>query len=63
MTAGALDTDLYQLTMMAGYEAAGLTAQATFELYVRSFPPNRHYLVAAGLEQALEYLEHLRFTD
>lgn len=63
MPPGALDTDLYQLTMMAGYDAAGLEAQATFELYVRSFPGERHYLVAAGLEQALAYLEQLRFTD
>ena len=38
MPPGALDTDLYQLTMMAGYDAAGLEAQATFELYVRSLP-------------------------
>lgn len=62
MVPGALDTDLYQLTMMAGYDAAGLDARATFELYVRDLPPNRSYLVAAGLEQALEYLEALRFT-
>lgn len=63
MPAGALDTDLYQLTMMAGYEAAKLDADATFELYVRALPPNRHYLVAAGLEQALDHLVGLRFTD
>jgi nicotinate phosphoribosyltransferase len=63
MTPGALDTDLYQLTMLAGYDAAGLDARATFELYVRSLPADRHYLVAGGLEQALEYLEALRFTD
>jgi nicotinate phosphoribosyltransferase len=62
MPAGALDTDLYQLTMMAGYDAAALEARATFELYVRSLPQHRHYLVAAGLEQALDYLEGLGFT-
>jgi nicotinate phosphoribosyltransferase len=62
-TPGALDTDLYQLTMLAGYDAARLDARATFELYVRSLPADRHYLVAAGLDQALEYLEALRFTD
>ena len=62
MTPGALDTDLYQLTMAAGYDAAGLKARATFELYVRSFPRDRHYLVSAGLEQALGYLEELRVT-
>jgi nicotinate phosphoribosyltransferase len=58
----ALSTDLYELTMMAGYHAAGLDAPATFELYVRELPPRRSFLVAAGLEQALEYLEELRFT-
>lgn len=62
MPAGALDTDLYQLTMMAGYDAAAPDARATFELYVRSLPSRRHYLVAAGLHQALDYLEALRFT-
>ncbi|MBI2186100.1 MAG: nicotinate phosphoribosyltransferase [Acidobacteria bacterium] len=59
----ALTTDLYELTMMAGYYTAGLVAPATFELYVRELPPNRSFLVAAGLEQALDYLEHLRFTS
>lgn len=63
MPAGALDTDLYQLTMMAGYDAAAMEARATFELYVRSLPNRRHYLVAAGLEQALDYLEGLHFTQ
>jgi nicotinate phosphoribosyltransferase len=59
--AGALSTDLYELTMMAGYHAAGITDLATFELYVRDFPRHRLYLVSAGLEQALDYLETLRF--
>lgn len=58
----ALSTDLYELTMMAGYYTAGLEAPATFDLYVRELPPNRSFLVAAGLEQALEYLEQLQFT-
>jgi len=58
----ALSTDLYELTMMAGYYTAGLDAPATFELYVRELPPNRSFLVAAGLEQALAYLEQLHFT-
>src|SRR5579862_3316890 len=59
----ALATDLYELTMMAGYYTKGLVARATFELHVRSLPPHRSFLVAAGLEQAVEYLERLRFTD
>jgi nicotinate phosphoribosyltransferase len=62
MPANALDTDLYQLTMMAGYEAAHANVRATFELFVRNLPTNRAFLVAAGLEQALDFLENLRFT-
>ena len=58
----ALATDLYQLTMMAGYAAAGHSATSTFELFVRELPAGRHYLMAAGLAQALDYLEGLRFT-
>jgi nicotinate phosphoribosyltransferase len=58
----ALATDLYQLTMMAGYQHGGLVGRSTFELFVRTLPPGRGYLMAAGLEQALELLEGLRFT-
>lgn len=63
MNSLALSTDLYELTMIAGYYTAGLTPRATFELYVRDLPENRSFVVAAGLEQGLEYLEHLRFSD
>jgi nicotinate phosphoribosyltransferase len=59
----ALATDLYQLTMMAGYHDAGITGRSTFELFVRTLPAQRGYLVAAGIEQALDYLSTLRFTD
>jgi nicotinate phosphoribosyltransferase len=59
----ALATDLYQLTMAAVYHAERKNQRATFELFVRRFPPNRSYLVAAGLEQALDYLSHLRFRE
>src|SRR2546422_11050314 len=55
-------TDLYQLTMAAGYIETRFDARATFELFVRSLPPRRSYLVAAGLEQALDYLQNVRFT-
>ncbi len=59
----ALNTDLYQLTMAAGYFAAGKTQeQATFELTVRRLPETRNFLVAAGLQQALEYLVTLQFS-
>jgi nicotinate phosphoribosyltransferase len=63
MSRFALSADFYEVTMMAGYYSAGMTESATFELYVRNLPPNRSYLVAAGLEQALDYLEALRFDE
>jgi len=60
-TVNGLKTDLYQLTMAAAYFENGLREPATFELFVRTLPPRRSFLVAAGLEQALEYLANLRF--
>ena len=60
----ALHTDLYQLTMAAGYFESGKAGEtAVFELFVRRLPANRDYLIAAGLQQAVEYLLNLRFTD
>lgn len=56
-------TDLYQLTMMAGYAASGIDrSRATFELFVRKLPPGRSYLIFAGLEQAIGTLLDLRFS-
>lgn len=55
-------TDLYELTMAAGYLQTRFEARATFELFVRHLPPRRNYLVAAGLEQALHFLENVNFT-
>lgn len=56
-------TDLYELTMAAGYHTHGLADDlATFELWVRRLPAARNFLVAAGLEQALHYLLHLSFS-
>lgn len=55
-------TDLYELTMAAGYLHTGFDARAAFELFVRHLPPHRNYLVAAGLEQALDYLEKVHFS-
>ncbi len=58
----ALNTDLYQLTMAAGYFAAAKTNEiATFEITVRRLPDNRNFLIAAGLQQAVEYLLNLKF--
>lgn len=59
----AILTDLYQLTMAAGYWQSGKAGDvATFELFVRRLPPHRNFLVTAGLAQAVEYLLNLRFT-
>jgi nicotinate phosphoribosyltransferase len=65
----ALLTDLYELTMAAGYVHLGSgaapdpsSARATFELFVRTLPPRRNFLVAAGLEQALDFLENACFS-
>jgi len=58
----ALLTDLYQLTMLDAYRQSGMTSPAVFELFVRRLPRKRGYLLAAGLQQALEYLESLRFS-
>lgn len=55
-------TDLYELTMAAGYFQSRFDARATFELFVRNLPPERNFLVAAGLEQALEFVENIRFA-
>jgi nicotinate phosphoribosyltransferase len=59
----ALLTDLYQLNMLAAYLDHGLTETAVFELFVRKLPPHRGFLMAAGLEQALQFLETLAFTS
>ena len=58
----ALLTDLYQLNMLAAYLEHGLTETAVFELLVRKLPTHRGFLMAAGLEQALQFLETLSFT-
>ena len=56
-------TDLYELTMSAGYFEAGKAKQkATFELSVRRLPTNRNFVIAAGLPQCVDYLLNLRFT-
>ena len=58
----ALLTDLYELTMAAAYFAAGMTAPATFSFFVRAYPKDRGYLVAAGQEDVLRHLETFRFS-
>ncbi|HEY8459359.1 MAG TPA: nicotinate phosphoribosyltransferase [Blastocatellia bacterium] len=57
-----LATDLYQLTMAAAYHANGRSERASFELFARKLPKGRSYLMVAGLEQALGYLQGLSFS-
>jgi nicotinate phosphoribosyltransferase len=59
----ALLTDLYELTMAASYLRRGITGPATFDLFVRHLPDNRNFLIACGLDTALEYLESMTFDS
>lgn len=52
----ATTTDLYEVTMAMSYLREGMTAPATFSLFVRDLPPERGFLVTAGLESALDHL-------
>ena len=56
-------TDLYQLTMLQAYFEQGMNDTAVFEFFVRRLPQHRGFLMAAGLEQTLQFLENLRFTE
>ncbi|KAI5916409.1 nicotinate phosphoribosyltransferase [Thauera sp. 2A1] len=62
MNDSALLTDLYELTMLQAYHDEGLHDSAVFELFVRELPLQRRFLMLAGIEQMLDYLENLRFT-
>ncbi len=59
----ALLTDLYELNMVASYMRRGMTEPATFSLFVRRLPETRGFLVAAGVESCLDFLEGLRFEE
>jgi nicotinate phosphoribosyltransferase len=61
--ASPLLTDLYQLTMLHAYHVHGMSDTAVFELLVRRLPPARNFLVSAGLDQALAFLENVAFSD
>jgi nicotinate phosphoribosyltransferase len=58
-----LATDLYEITMAAAFFENNFNPTASFELFVRRLPKERGYLVAAGLEQALSWLERARFSE
>lgn len=58
-----LVTDLYQLTMWAAYRKHRPGMKGVFELWFRDLPPNRNFLLFAGVAPALAYLQNLRFTQ
>jgi nicotinate phosphoribosyltransferase len=60
--ASSLSTDLYELNMVQAYLDQGEDAVAVFEFFFRRLPARRNFLLAAGLDTALDYLETLRFT-
>ncbi len=60
---GLLLTDLYQLAMLSAYAAHDMTEIAVFELFVRRLPPTRGFLMAAGLEQLVRFLETMRLSE
>ena len=55
-------TDLYQLNMLQAYLDEDATDKAVFEFFVRKLPPRRNFLLAAGLEQVVDFLEEARFS-
>jgi nicotinate phosphoribosyltransferase len=59
----ALLTDLYELNMVASYQRRRMTGAATFSLFVRRLPAARGFIVAAGVEGCLDFLEQLRFEE
>ncbi|WP_064606865.1 nicotinate phosphoribosyltransferase [Photobacterium sp. J15] len=56
-------TDLYQLTMVQSYLDHDMQDQAVFEFFVRSLPDKRNFLMAAGLEQLLDFLTQTKFSQ
>jgi nicotinate phosphoribosyltransferase len=61
VSSSALFADLYEFTMLRAYFELGMNAPATFSLFVRNIPPQRNFLIAAGLDDLLQEIEHLRF--
>jgi len=65
-----LSTDFYELTMGAAYYQYNLENNikeeddiAVFDFFIRKYPKNRNYLIFAGLEQVIHYLQNARFTE
>ena len=60
---GPLFTDLYELTMAAGYFDHNIQDTGVFSLFIRDFPADRNYFIAAGLADVLAELENYTFTE
>ncbi|SFI53020.1 nicotinate phosphoribosyltransferase [Nitrosomonas sp. Nm34] len=56
-------SDLYQFTMLQSYLEQDMQETAVFELFIRKLSPGRNFMVAAGLEQVLNFLENLKFSS
>jgi len=63
MKVSPLFTDLYQLTMLCAYLDNGKRERVAFELFVRKLPKNRNYLVYAGLQDVVDFVENLSFSS
>jgi nicotinate phosphoribosyltransferase len=59
----AIFTDLYQLSMLQSYHREEMRGQAVFSLFFRKLPETRNFMLAAGLNPVLEYLENLQFSE
>ncbi len=55
--------DLYQFTMLQSYLEQEMHETAVFELFMRKLPPERNFMVAAGLEQVIDFIEHIEFSQ
>ena len=56
-------TDLYELTMMQGYFKNHNNQTVIFDMFYRNNPCDGGFAISAGLEQMIEYIENLRFTE
>ncbi len=63
LQSSALLTDFYQLPMLQAYLEQGMDDTAVFEFFVRKLPDNRNFLLAAGLEQVLDFMTEVHFTS
>ena len=58
-----LSVDLYELTMSQVFWRRSIDDRATFSLFFRGYPENRGYYIAAGIEQALDFLHGFEFSE